>query len=111
MGIQPCCENTIIVDLPAEPAIREQLDMVIQLVHAGGVGDVIVDFSNVGIINSLSLSGLLQLRKALNNTKQKLILCSVKSMTRKIFDVTCLNSNFEFAEDKSAALQSIQAGK
>ena len=65
MGIQTWYDNTVIVDLPAEPNIREQLDRIIRIVGEGGEGDIVLDFSAVGIINSLSLSGLLQLQKIL----------------------------------------------
>jgi len=111
MGIQTWYDNTIIVDLPAEPNIRELLDRIIRIAGEGKIGDIVLDFSAVGIINSLSLSGLLQLRKVLAESDHRLILCNVSSMTQKIFNVTCLNGNFEFADDKSAALLSIQGGK
>ena len=71
MGIQTWYDNTIIVDLPAEPNIRERLDRVIRIVSEGKVGDIVLDFSAVEIINSLSLSGLLQLRKALGRRRSE----------------------------------------
>jgi len=111
MGIQTWYDNTIIVDLPAEPNIREQLDRIIRIAGEGGISDIVLDFSSVGIMNSLSLSGLLQLRKALNDSGKRLILSGVGPMTRKIFNVTCLDANFEFANDKSTALLSIQGSK
>ncbi len=111
MGIQTWYDNTVIVDLPAEPNIRERLDRIIRIVSEGKVGGVVLDFSAVGIINSVSLSGLLQLQKVLAEAGQRLVLCNVSPMTQKIFNVTCLNANFEFANDKSAALLSIQGGK
>ena len=110
MGIQTWYDNTIIIDLPAEPNIREQLDRIIKVIHEGKVGDIVIDFAQVGIITSLSLSGLLQLRKILSDAGQRLILSNVSPMTKKIFSVTCLDTNFEFADDKSAALLSIQGG-
>lgn len=111
MGIQTWYDNTVIVDLPSEPNIREQLDRIIRVVSEGGDGDIVLNFSAVGIINSLSLSGLLQLQKILAEGGRRLILCNVSPMTQKIFNVTCLNANFEFAADKSAALLSIQGRK
>jgi anti-anti-sigma factor len=111
MGIQTWYDNTIIADLPAEPNIRERLDRIIRVVSEGKVGDIVLDFSSVGIINSVSLSGLLQLQKVVSDAGQRLILCNVSPMTQKIFNVTCLNANFEFAGDKSSALLSIQGGK
>lgn len=111
MGIQTWYDNTIIVDLSAEPNIREQLDRIIRVVSEGGQGDIVLDFSVVGIINSLSLSGLLQLQKILAESGRRLILCNVSPMTQKIFNVTCLNANFEFADNKSTALLFIQSRK
>jgi anti-anti-sigma factor len=111
MGIQTWSENTLLVELPPEPHIRSELDTVTKIVQEGGVGDVVIDFAEVGIINSLSLSGFLHLRKLLNEKGHRLIFCDVAPMTKKIFDVTCLNSNFEFFDEKIDALASIQSSR
>jgi len=111
MVIQTWHGNTIIVDLPPEPNIREHLDRIIRIIAEGNAGDIVLDFSAVSVANSMSLSGLLQLRKILAESGRRLILCNVSPMTQKIFNVTCLDSNFEFASDKSAALLSIEGTK
>ena len=111
MGIQSRAENTIIVDLAPEPRIRDELDTVIEIIREGGGCDVVIDFSRVDIVSSLSLSGFLQLRKLLNDCGHRLIFCSVAPMTQKIFNVTCLNGNFEFVSDKATALETIQNAK
>lgn len=104
MDIQLCCDNLVVLNLQPEPYVRGQIDNALRIIEEGNAGDMIIDFSEVGIINSLSLSGLLQLRKHLKETGQKLILCNISPMTKKIFNITCLDTNFEFASDKEAAI-------
>ncbi|MHC4913194.1 MAG: STAS domain-containing protein [Planctomycetota bacterium] len=70
--------------------------------------DVVVDFSNVDIVTSSSLSKLLKLRKLLADCGHRLVFCNVAAATRGIFTVTGLDGIFELAEDKFVALASLQ---
>lgn len=107
MGIQDWSENTIIVDLSREPEMRDELEAVMEMVRDRGDCDVVIDFSGVDIVTSSSLSRLLKLRKMLSDRGHKLVLCSVASATKGIFMITGLDSNFEFADDKSVVPASL----
>ncbi len=65
MGIQNWSENIVLVDLPSEPMMGDELKTVIEIVKDRGDCDVVMDFSSVDIITSSSLSKLLKLRKML----------------------------------------------
>ena len=107
MGIQDWSEDTILVDLLQEPELRKELETVTEKVRDRGDCNVVIDFAGVDIVTSSSLSMLLNLRKMLSDSGHKLVLCSVSSSTKGIFMITGLDSNFEFANDKSEALASL----
>ncbi len=107
MGIQDWSEDTILVDLPQEPEIGNELVTVTKMVCDRGDFDVVIDFSGVDIVTSSSLSRLLKLRKKLSDSGHKRVLCSVSAATKGIFMITGLDGNFEFANDKSEVLASL----
>ena len=108
MGIQNWSEDIILVDLPQEPNMGEELKTVTEMVRDRGDCDVVVDFSSVDIVTSSSLSKLLRLRKLLADCGHRLVFCSVAAATRGIFTVTGLDGIFELADDKFVALASLQ---
>jgi anti-anti-sigma factor len=108
MGIQNWSEDIILVDLPQEPDMGEELKSVTEISRDRGDCDVVVDFSDVDIVTSSSLSKLLKLRKLLADCGHRLVFCNVAAATRGIFTVTGLDGIFELAEDKFVALASLQ---
>jgi len=101
MGIQDWSEDIILVDLPQEPEMGDELTTVTEMVRDRGDCDVVIDFSSVDIITSSSLSKQLNLRKLLVD-------CSHKAAVKGIFMVTGLDGMFEFADDNFLALSSLQ---
>jgi len=108
MGIQDWSEDVILVDLPQEPEMGDELKTVTEMVRDRGNCEVVIDFSSVDIITSSSLSKLLKLRKLLGDCGHRLIFCNVAAATKGIFTVTGLDGIFEIADDKFVALASLQ---
>ena len=108
MAIQDWSEDIILADLPAEPDMGEELKTVTEMVRDRGDCDVVIDFSQVDIITSSSLSKLLKLKKLLGDCGHKLVFCCVAPATKGIFTVTGLDGIFEVAEDKFVALAGLQ---
>ncbi|UCD52690.1 MAG: STAS domain-containing protein [Phycisphaerales bacterium] len=108
MGIQNWSEDIILVDLPQEPELGDELKTATEAVRDRGDCEVVVDFSNVDIITSSSLSKLLKLRKLLSDCGHRLIFCSVAPATKGIFTITGLDGIFEIVDDKFVALASLQ---
>jgi anti-anti-sigma factor len=108
MGIQNWSEDIVLVDLPQEPDMGEELKNVTEIVRDRGDCEVVIDFSKVDIVTSSSLSKLLKLRKMLADCGHRLIFCNVAAATRGIFTVTGLDGIFELADDKFVALASLQ---
>jgi len=108
MGIQNWSEDIVLVDLPQEPEMGDELKTATVIVRDRGDCDVVIDFSSVDIITSSSLSKLLKLRKLLADCGHRLMFCGVAAATKGIFTVTGLDGIFEIADDKFVALASLQ---
>ncbi|UCG50195.1 MAG: STAS domain-containing protein [Phycisphaerales bacterium] len=108
MGIQNWSEDVILVDLPPEPEMSDELKTATGMVRDRGDCDVVVDFSSVDIVTSSSLSKLLKLRKMVGDCGHRLVFCNVAAATKGIFTVTGLDGIFELADDKFVALASLQ---
>jgi len=108
MGIQNWEDNVILVDLPREPQTGDELKEVTEIVRDRGDCDVVIDFSDVDIVTSSSLSKLLKLRKLLTDCGHRLVFSNVAAATRGIFTVTGLEGVFEIVDDKFVALASLQ---
>jgi anti-anti-sigma factor len=108
MGLQNWSEDIILVDLPPEPDLGDELKTVTDVTRDRGDCDVVVDFSSIDIVTSSSLSKLLKLRKLLADCGHRLVFCNVAPATRGIFTVTGLDGIFEVADDKFVALASLQ---
>ena len=108
MGIQNWSDDIILVDLPAEPQLREEIIAVSEIVRKRGDCDVIMDFSVIDIVTSSSLSALLKLRKMLNDCGRRLVFCDAAPATKSIFKVTGIDEIFAFVDDKFIALAGLQ---
>lgn len=108
MGIQNWSEDIVLVDLPEEPDMVDELRTVTGLVRNRGDCDVVIDFSSVDIVTSSSISAMLKLNKLLTDCTHKLVFCNVAPATRNIFTVTGIDGIFEFADDKFVALATLQ---
>ena len=108
MAIQDWSENIILVDLPPEPQMGDELETVTQIVRDRGDCDVVVDFSSVDIVTSSSLSKLLKLRKLLADCGHRLVFSNAAPATKKIFTITGLDEIFDFTDDKFVALAGLQ---
>jgi len=108
MGIQNWSDDIILVDLPQEPHLGDELKNVTEIVRDRGNCDVVIDFSSIDIVTSSSLSKLLKLRKLLVDCDHRLVFCKVAPATKGIFTVTGLDGVFELVDDKFVALAGLQ---
>jgi anti-anti-sigma regulatory factor len=108
MGIDHPSLGILTVDLPPEPEMGPELEIVAEVVRDGTDCDVIVDFSNADIVTSSSISKLLKLNKLLTEFGHRLLLCNVAPATKGVFKVAGLDIVFKFAADEFAALATIK---
>jgi len=112
MGIQNYSEDVLLVNLPSkEPQIASEIKSLNEIVSDKSDCDVIIDFSQVEMLTSVSISNLMILRQSLSELGHQLILCNVCLPVKGIFTVTGLKPLFDFAVDKFTALKSIQRAK
>jgi len=112
MGIRNLSENIVLVELPAQPQLAEELKTINEKIIASRADcDVIIDFSAAEIITSSCISNLMILHNLLHERGRKLILCNLRVPTRCVFVVAGLENFFHFADDKSAALAAIKGVK
>lgn len=109
MSVQNWPEDVILVELPPEPKVLEQLRETTQVVRDRGDCDVVVDFSQVDILTSDSLAQLVRLRKLLTDCQHQMTLCCVGPATQRIFSVTGLDEVFTMVEERSDALVTVKA--
>ena len=108
MGIENLSEG-VVVTLPVESEIIvRELKNVNEMVSSRDGCDVVIDFSNVEILNSSSISNLMILRELLHERGRQLILCSVSPSIMSVFTVAGLDKVFEFVDDKQTALAATQ---
>lgn len=108
MSMENLSDDIIAVNLDREPKMNGELKTVTDVVHDRDGCDVILDFANVDIITSQSLSRLLKLRQLLIDCGRRLILCNVNAFTKSAFKVTGLDGIFELVEDKVSASAELQ---
>ncbi|MHC4083943.1 MAG: STAS domain-containing protein [Planctomycetota bacterium] len=107
MGIDHPSQGILTVDLPPEPEMGPELEIVAEVVRDGVDCDLVVDFSRADIVTSSSISKLLKLNKLLSDRGHRLVLCNAATATKGIFKVAGLDGVFEFTADESAAFASI----
>jgi anti-anti-sigma factor len=108
MTIRSWSEDVILVDLPRGVERQDELQTVIMMVRDRGNCDVVIDFSDVDVVDGACLTSLMEVRRLLNDCGHRLTLCSVAPATKGIFTVARLDRLFRFAEDRFAAMVRLQ---
>jgi anti-anti-sigma regulatory factor len=108
MSIHRWSEDVILVDLPEELNKHDELQTVLVMLRDGDACDVVVDFSHVRVVGGAWLAQLQEIGRLANECRHKLTLCSVAPATRGVFTIARLDDLFEFAEDRFAALATLQ---
>ena len=111
MGMQYLSQHTLLVTLPREPQLGNELEITTRMSSPRATRDVVVDFSLVEIMPSGTLSELMILERHLSNADRQLVLCSVPRNIRRIFTRVGLGGLFQFAEDQHVALQSFSSSR
>ena len=108
MGIQNFSEDVLLITLPEQPQHGEEIDIVNKLLSDSVDFDVLVDFSEVEMLTSGSICGLMILDKLLTGSARKLVLFNLPSAIKQIFVRTGLITVFDLADDEFDAQQHIQ---
>ena len=111
METEKLTEDVIYIVLPPEPRIRKKLKDLNEKVSKNCDFNVVIDFSYIEVLSSITISNLITLQNWLNKSGYKLVLCKVAVVTKCIFDVAGLDKVFTFADDKFDALSVLKDGE
>jgi anti-anti-sigma factor len=109
MSMQIWPEGVVLVELPGEPGMSEELDSVAGFVKERGDCDVVLDFGKATIVTSTSLASLLRLRDLVGTGGRRLLLCNVDDATKGVFSVTALDDVFEIVKSRIDAFATVHA--
>ena len=79
-----------------------------QIIANKGGYDVIINFHMVKVATSSILCNLLILHKLLSDNGHRLVLCNINFLSKCVFRVAGLRSVFDFADDESDALATLE---
>ncbi|MDG2031876.1 MAG: STAS domain-containing protein [Phycisphaerales bacterium] len=72
------------------------------------IPDMIVNLSSVTYLNSSNIAQLLRLRKKLNTAGRNMRICAVEDQVWGVLMITGLDKIFDFTDDVTTALASLQ---
>ncbi len=109
MPIQEWSEQILLADLQDDPQLADDLNALLETLEARTDADAVLNFAQVGYVNSSNVSKLLKLRKTVTvNNKRRLKLCGINTQVWGVFLVTGLDKVFDFADDVTGGLASLQ---
>lgn len=108
MAVEQWSQDVWLVHLADDPQFTDDLASL----PPGKPGlRVVLDFSEVHVITSSNIAGLLKLRQTLLKTDGGLLLCGVGATVRHAFAVTGMEQIFHFVNDVSTALAMVQLSR
>jgi anti-anti-sigma factor len=107
VAIEKWSEQIYVVELGDDPQFTDDLANLMDMLESEPA-DVVLNFSAVSFINSSDVARLLRLRKMLVTAERRLVFCGVNTQVWGIFITTGLEKIFNFTNDISTALASLQ---
>ena len=110
MPIKAWSDTITIAEMNDEPAFSEDIETLIRRIEsAEDAGpDVIIDLEQVSYLNSSNIAAMLKLRKALQKLEARMRVCGASDAVWSVMMVTGLDKVFDFTDDVTLALASLQ---
>ena len=110
MSIEDWSDDITILELSDEPAFSEDMASLMQRLDEQGdmVPDVILNLAGISYLNSSNIAQMLRLRKRLNTAGRNMRICAVDDQVWGVLMITGLDKIFDFTDDVSTALASLQ---
>jgi anti-anti-sigma factor len=106
MPVEKWSDKVTIVHLGDDPQFSDDMDSVSALTPPPQ--NCVLDFSVVHHVNSSNIASLLRLRRQVSEKNGKLVLCNVGNQVWSTILITGLDNIFEFSENVTTALATIQ---
>ncbi len=111
MPLTQWSDEILIAELSDEPHFSEDLTAVMRHFEDGTTApDLVLDMKNVTYLNSTNIAQLLRLRKKVTSADKRMKICAVPDGVWGVLMVTGLDKLFEFTDDVSTSLASLQLG-
>lgn len=110
MPISDWSEDIIIAEPGDGPTFSEDMDSLMTRIESPKalLQDVIVDMKSVSYMNSTNIAQFLRLRKGILASNRRLRICAVCDPVWSVLMITGLDKIFDFTDDVSTALASLQ---
>ncbi len=109
MSLKDWSESIILAELQDDPQFSDDLNTLQELVEQRKGCHVVLDLSGVSFLNSSNIAKLLKLRKLLHTKAPgRLRLCGIRTEVWGVFLVTGLDKLFDFCDDVTSGLASVQ---
>jgi anti-anti-sigma factor len=109
MPVENWSDTVLLAQLADEPQFTDDLSAIIEQCEENPRLDVLLNFSDVGYLNSSNIAKLLKLRKLVTVTNQRrLKLCGINTQVWGVFLVTGLDHIFDFVDDVPSGLAALQ---
>lgn len=107
MPVEKWSESVVVVHLASDPQFTDDLQAM-ELQAATARLDAVLDFRAVRFINSSNIARLLRLRRVMINNDSRLVLCNVNTQIWGVLLITGLDKVFEFSDNVTTALATLQ---
>jgi len=108
MSIQQWSDTIAVAEPENDPVFTDDMTSLMDMLREDESLDVVLNFAGVSYLNSSNIAKLLRLRKLLISRDRKLVLCGVNAHVWGLFLVTGLDKVFNFCDDVSMGLTSVQ---
>ncbi|MFQ5429042.1 MAG: STAS domain-containing protein [Phycisphaerae bacterium] len=109
MPVKNWSDNILLAELQDDPLFSEDMNQLQETAEQHPGCHVVLDLSAIHFLNSSNIAKLLRLRKLmLSEPGSKLRLCGIQTGVWGVFLVTGLDKIFEFCDDVSSGLASVQ---
>lgn len=107
MPIERWSEHVVLVHFADDPQFSDDVHALEQSLSNERL-DAVLNLAGVRFLNSSNIAKLLQLRKLQVNGDGRLVLCGINTHLWGVFLVTGLDKIFEFSDDVTTALATLQ---
>ena len=111
MTIHNMSHKAIIVKLPTEPEIAEELELASKIVTEKPGFDMVMDCSKMGLVTCSALCGFMKLHKILTDRGRHLFFCNVGAITRGVLSIYGFDRIFQVLDETMESLESSKDSK
>ncbi len=110
MPISDWSDDILIAEMNDDPAFSEDVESLqARIDQPGGLTqDIIINMKSVKYVNSTNIAQLLKLRKMVLSSSRRLRVCAVCDQVWSVILITGLDKIFDFTDDVSTSLASLQ---